>query len=127
MILLTGNSMLHPVIIGFAGVPVSWLGWVSYMVVRGQPAGGDGDRRSTDGRLCNHRRLKGLLPALLVHTAVQIHYLLPFQQVTILLDAGKAGRYGSRETLRYGLLLTALTILVMLLEVAWWQVAGLIR
>jgi hypothetical protein len=28
MILLTGNSLLHPVIIGFAGVPVSWLAWV---------------------------------------------------------------------------------------------------
>jgi di/tricarboxylate transporter len=69
----------------------------------------------------------GLFPALLVYTAVQIHYLLPFQHVTIMLGAGKVGRYGSRETLKYGLPLTALTILVLLLEVAWWQVAGLIR
>jgi di/tricarboxylate transporter len=69
----------------------------------------------------------GLFPALLVYTAVQIHYLLPFQHVTILLGAGAVGRYGSRETLKYGLPLTALTILVLLLEVAWWQVAGLIR
>ena len=69
----------------------------------------------------------GLFPALLVYTAVQIHYLLPFRHVTILLGAGAVGRYGSRETLKYGLALTALTILVLLLEVAWWQVAGLIR
>jgi di/tricarboxylate transporter len=69
----------------------------------------------------------GLLPALLVYTAVQIHYLLPFQQVTILLGTGQGGRYGSAETLKYGLPLTALTILVMLLEVAWWQIAGLVE
>ena len=50
----------------------------------------------------------GLFPALLVHTAVQIHYLLSFQHVTILLSAGEV-------------------ILVLLLEVAWWQVAGLMR
>jgi di/tricarboxylate transporter len=69
----------------------------------------------------------GLVPALLVYTAVQIHYLLPFHHVTILLGAGQAGRYGSRETLKYGLPLTALTVLIMLLEVAWWQVAGLVK
>jgi anion transporter len=69
----------------------------------------------------------GLFPALLVYTAVQIHYLLPFQHVTILLGAGQVGRYGSNETLKYGLPLTALTMLVLLLEVAWWQVVGLIE
>ena len=67
-----------------------------------------------------------LFPALLVYTAVQIHYLLPFQHITILLGAGPTGRYGSRETLRYGLPLTALTMLVLLLEVAWWQLIGLL-
>jgi anion transporter len=69
----------------------------------------------------------GLFPALLVYTAVQIHYLLPFQHATILLGAGQAGRYGSNETLKYGLPLTALTLLVLLLEVAWWQMTGLIE
>jgi di/tricarboxylate transporter len=67
-----------------------------------------------------------LFPALLVYTAVQMHYLLPFQHVTILLGAGPTGRYGSHETLRYGLPLTALIVLVLLLEVAWWQLIGLI-
>jgi di/tricarboxylate transporter len=60
----------------------------------------------------------GLFPALLVYTAVQIHYLLPFQHATILLGAGQVGRYGSHETLKYGLPLTAVTLLVLLLEVA---------
>jgi anion transporter len=67
-----------------------------------------------------------LFPALLVYTAVQIHYVLPFQHVTILLGAGPTGRYGSQETLRYGLPLTGLTMIVLLLEVAWWRIAGLI-
>ncbi len=68
-----------------------------------------------------------VLPALLVYTAVQMHYVLPFHHVTILLGAGPTGRYGSQETVRYGLPLTALAMLVLLLEVAWWQLAGLIE
>jgi anion transporter len=67
-----------------------------------------------------------LVPALLVYTAVQIHYVLPFQHVTMLLGAGPTAGYGSRETLRYGLPLTGLTLLVVLLEVAWWELVGLI-
>ena len=67
-----------------------------------------------------------LFPALLVYTAVQIHYLLPFHHVTILLGAGPNGRYGSQETLRYGLPLTVVTMLVLLAEVAWWQLVGLL-
>jgi anion transporter len=67
----------------------------------------------------------GLFPALLVYTAAAIHYLLPFQAVTLLLGAGKLGRYGSRETLRYGVPLTVLTLVVILVEVFWWQVTGL--
>jgi anion transporter len=67
-----------------------------------------------------------LVPALLVYTAVQIHYVLPFQHVTMLLGAGPTAGYGSRETLRYGLPLTGLTLLIVLLEVAWWKLAGLI-
>lgn len=68
----------------------------------------------------------GLFPALLVYTAVAIHFLLPFHQVTVLLGVGPTGRYSGRETLRYGVPLTLIVLLVLLLEVAWWQVTGLI-
>jgi hypothetical protein len=44
----------------------------------------------------------------------------------MLLGAGPPAGYGSRETLRYGLPLTGLTLLVVLLEVAWWELVGLI-
>jgi hypothetical protein len=156
-ILLPGNSLLHAVIIGFAGVQASWLGWVGYMAVPGllasgltwglqllvfppscgrtghwyggqrnrhgsvdrhgpaphraarqsvcirpvdwrgheghphvprQCAAGDGDRGPPMVAYASAAGWSGLVPALLVYTAVQIHYLLPFQHVTILLWAG---------------------------------------
>ena len=69
-----------------------------------------------------------LFPALLVYTAVEIHYLLPFQHVTILLGEGKnAGGYTSSEVLKYGLPLTVVAMIVILLvEVPWWKLIGLI-
>ena len=53
------------------------------------------------------------MPALLVYTAVAIHYLLPFQQVTILLGQGEVGGYGARHVLRYGLPLTVVVLVVI--------------
>jgi di/tricarboxylate transporter len=68
-----------------------------------------------------------LVPALLVYTAVAIHYLLPFQQVTILLGQGETGGYGVKEVFRYGLPLTLVVLFVMIaVEITWWQVIGLI-
>jgi len=68
-----------------------------------------------------------IFPALLVYTAVEIHYLLPFQHVTILLGEGKTGKYGSAETIKYGIPLTLVTLFVMVvIEVSWWKLVGLI-
>ncbi|MCE1254975.1 MAG: SLC13 family permease [Anaerolineae bacterium] len=68
-----------------------------------------------------------LVPALLVYTAVNIHYLLPFQHVTMLLGAGETGKYGNKETIRYGIPLTIVCILVMVfVMVPWWMAIGLI-
>ena len=68
-----------------------------------------------------------LVPALLVYTAVAIHYVLPFQQVTILLGQGETGGYGAREVFRYGLPLTLVVLFVMIVvEMTWWQIVGLI-
>jgi di/tricarboxylate transporter len=68
-----------------------------------------------------------LVPALLVYTAVAVHYLLPFQQVTILLGAGKTGGYSARHVFRYGLPLTLVVLFVLIIvEVTWWQIIGLI-
>lgn len=68
-----------------------------------------------------------IFPALLVYTAVEIHYLLPFQHVTILLGEGKTGGYGNSETIRYGIPLTLVTLFIMIVvEVTWWKIVGLI-
>jgi anion transporter len=68
-----------------------------------------------------------LAPALLVYTAVAIHYLLPFQQVTILLGQGETGGYGAREVFRYGVPLTFVVLFVMIVvEITWWRIVGLI-
>jgi len=68
-----------------------------------------------------------LVPALLVYTAVNMHYILPFQHVTMLLGAGDTGKYGNKETLRYGIPLTVVCLIVMVLVmVPWWMAIGLI-
>lgn len=69
-----------------------------------------------------------LFPALLVYTAVSIHYLFPFQHVAILLGQGETGGYSTRQVLKYGLPLTLVALVVMILvEVTWWQVVGLLK
>lgn len=71
--------------------------------------------------------LNPIVPALIVYTAVEIHYLLPFQHVTMLLGEGKSGGYGNSETIRYGIPLTLVALFVIVvIEVIWWQVIGLI-
>ncbi len=68
-----------------------------------------------------------LVPALLVYTAVAIHYLLPFQHVTILLGQGEVGGYGARAVLRYGLPLTLVVFaVIVVVEVTWWRFVGLL-
>ncbi len=68
-----------------------------------------------------------LFPALLVYTAVSIHYLFPFQHVVILLGQGETGGYSTRHVLKYGLPLTVIALLVMILvEVTWWSMIGMI-
>jgi anion transporter len=68
-----------------------------------------------------------LFPALLVYTAVSIHYLFPFQHVAILLGQGETGGYSTRQVLKYGLPLTLVAIVVMILvEVTWWLAIGMI-
>lgn len=68
-----------------------------------------------------------LFPALLVYTAVAIHYVFPFQQVIILLGQGETGGYSTRHVLKYGLPLTIVALIVLIpIEVTWWIILGLI-
>lgn len=68
-----------------------------------------------------------LFPALLVYTAVAIHYVFPFQHVAILLGQGETGGYSTRHVLKYGIPLTLITLIVLIpIEVTWWMILGLV-
>ncbi len=68
-----------------------------------------------------------LFPALLIYTAVAIHYIFPFQHVTILLGQGETGGYDTRQVLKYGIPLTIVALIVLIpIEVTWWKILGLI-
>ena len=64
--------------------------------------------------------------AMMVFTAVNIHYILPFHNLAILVGEGKdnAG-YGAKEAMRMGIPLTAVVIIVVLVEALWFRVLGL--
>lgn len=80
--------------------------------------------------LVNYAQAAGwnpIFPALVIYTSVMIHFIFPFQHVIILLGVGETGRYGPRETFRYGLPLTLVTLFVIVVvEVTWWKLIGLV-
>ncbi len=68
-----------------------------------------------------------LFPALLIYTSVAIHYIFPFQHVAILLGQGETGGYDTRHVLKYGIPLTIVALIVLVpIEVTWWNILGLI-
>ena len=67
-----------------------------------------------------------LAVALIVFTALTIHYILPFHNLPILIGEGKdAGGYTSKEAMRMGIPLTAVVFVVVLVEAAWFHLFGL--
>jgi len=68
-----------------------------------------------------------IFPALLVYTAVEIHFLFPFHHVPMLLGEGETGGYSTAETIKYGLPLTIVAFIVMVaVQVPWWMLIGLV-
>jgi anion transporter len=72
--------------------------------------------------------LPPLVPALLVYTAISIHFVLPFHHMNVLVGLGeKQGMYGDRQVIRLGLPLTAVVFIVtMLVQIPWWKIIGLL-
>ena len=67
-----------------------------------------------------------LAVALIVFTSINIHYILPFHNLPILIGEGKdAGGYTSKEAMRMGIPLTAVVFVVVLVEAAWFHLFGL--
>ncbi len=67
-----------------------------------------------------------LIVVLLCYITVNIHYIVPFQHVTIMI--GSANKfYKDRLVMRFGLLMTLLTILIIpLIYLPWWRMMGLL-
>jgi len=70
-----------------------------------------------------------IVASLLVYTAVNQHYLLPFHNMAILVGEGEqGGKYTSADVSRLGLPLTVLVFVVTVcVEIPWWKVVGLIH
>ena len=64
--------------------------------------------------------------ALIVFTSINLHYILPFHNLAILVGEGKdAGGYTSKEAMKMGIPLTVVTFLVVLVEAFWFSTLGL--
>lgn len=69
-----------------------------------------------------------LVPALMVYTAIAMHWILPFHHMNILVGLGDdGGMYTDKEVMKLGIPLTAVVFVVtVLVEVTWWQITGLL-
>ncbi len=67
-----------------------------------------------------------IITTLLVYSAIGVHYILPFHHLNILVGQGEEnGMYSQKEAMRLGIPLTIVIFVVVLVEVAYWQIIGL--
>lgn len=64
--------------------------------------------------------------AMMVFSAINIHYILPFHNLAILVGEGPdAAGYSSKDAMRMGIPLAAVVFIVVLVEAAWFHLFGL--
>ena len=67
-----------------------------------------------------------LAVAMIVFTSINIHYILPFHNLPILVGEGKdAGGYTAKESMRMGIPLTVVVFITVLIEAFWFHLFGL--
>jgi anion transporter len=73
--------------------------------------------------------LNPLVPALMVYTAVAMHFVLPFHHMNVLVGAGDSGgRYTDADCVKFGLPLTVIVLFTtVFVEITWWKIVGLIH
>lgn len=70
--------------------------------------------------------VSALAVAMMVFSAINIHYILPFHNLAVLVGAGKEnGGYSDKEAMRMGIPLTAVVFVVLLVEAFWFHLMGL--
>ena len=68
-----------------------------------------------------------LATALIVYIAIASHYILPFHHLNMLVGQGEEnGMYTQKETIRLGVPLTIVVFILVLVEVLWWNIVGLV-
>lgn len=68
-----------------------------------------------------------LAAALISYTAVACHWILPFHHMNLLVGCGKKeGGYTQKQVLRLAAPQTLVVFIVVLLEIAWWKLIGLL-
>ena len=73
-------------------------------------------------------RWLSIVIAMLVYTAISIHFILPFHHMNVLVGLGeKQGLYGDKEVMRLGIPLTVVVFIVTVcVQIPWWKIIGLI-
>ena len=65
--------------------------------------------------------------ALIVYAAIASHYILPFHHLNMLVGQGEEnGMYTQKETIRLGVPLTVVVFILVIVEVIWWNIIGLL-
>lgn len=71
--------------------------------------------------------LNPLVPALFVYSSIALHYILPFHHLNILVGLGSDnGLYSDKKVIKLGLPLTIIVFIIVIFEVIWWNITGLI-
>jgi di/tricarboxylate transporter len=69
-----------------------------------------------------------LVPALLVYSSIALHYVFPFHHLNMLVGLGEDnGLYTDKDVIRLGIPLTVVVFIIVILEIIWWNITGLIR
>ncbi|SMD14219.1 Di-and tricarboxylate transporter [Desulfocicer vacuolatum DSM 3385] len=68
-----------------------------------------------------------LVPALLVYSSIAIHYVFPFHHLNMLVGLGEVnGMYSDKDVIKLGIPLTGVVFIVVLVEIIWWNITGLL-
>ncbi len=69
-----------------------------------------------------------MITTFLVYSAIGAHYILPFHHLDVLVGQGKEnGMYGQKEVIRLGIPLTAVVFIIIIFEIIYWKLLGLIN
>ncbi|AZZ61561.1 SLC13 family permease [Oenococcus sp. UCMA 16435] len=76
----------------------------------------------------SHMGVSPLAISLLVFSVVNLHYILPFHNMAILVgsDPDTGGGYNQKQVMRLGIPLTIVMFIVAVVEIFWWKLIGFI-